>query len=151
MWGEFNRAIALPGFKGFYDHFIKELATYEKLCESPDPNEFPLPTEANLILNPLRKLIMLRVLRPDKLVPALSNFVVEQLGSEFTEPPPFDLTQIYKDSSNAQPLIFILSPGSDPLNSLVKFADQKKRHCETVSLGQGQGPKATESIKNATK
>jgi len=54
-------------------------------------------------------------------------------------PPPFDLPLIFKDSSNNIPLIFILSPGADPLNGLMKFAETKKKHetIKTVSLGQG--------------
>lgn len=78
---------------------------------------------------------MLRALRPDKLVPALSDFVVKSIGAQFIEPPPFDLPQIYRDSNNKAPLIFVLSPGSDPMNALQKFANDKKKHLEPVSLG----------------
>lgn len=58
--------------------------------------------------------MILRTLRPDKLIPGVHNFVVEHMGKKFLEPPPFDLGEIYKDSSPVSPLIFVLSPGSDP-------------------------------------
>jgi hypothetical protein len=32
-----------------------------------------------------------RLIRPDKLVMAMQNFVMEQMGRKFIEPPPFDL------------------------------------------------------------
>lgn len=94
-------------------------------------------------------MIILRCIRPDKVIPAISNYVVEQLGKSFIEPPKFDLPNIYKDSTSITPLIFVLSPGADPLNALVKFAEFKKKNIETVSLGQGQGPKAERFIQEA--
>lgn len=80
-------------------------------------------------------------------------FVVSSIGSEFIAPPPFDLAAIFKDSSQLCPLIFVLSPGADPLNSLLKFAETKKKAdtCKPVSLGQGQGEKAEAAIRDAQK
>lgn len=94
---------------------------------------------------------MLRALRPDKLVPAISNYVISNIGEDFVKPPPFELPTIYKDSASTVPLIFVLSPGSDPMNALQKFADVKKKVANPVSLGQGQGPKAEQAIRDAQK
>jgi dynein heavy chain len=66
--------------------------------------------------------MILRTLRNDKMIPAINNFVVEVMGQKFVDPPPFDLEKIYSDSSPTTPLIFILSPGSDPFASLNSFA-----------------------------
>ncbi len=52
------------------------------------------------------------------MVPAVMIFVENQLGKKFIDPPPFDLALIYKDSNCTIPLIFVLSPGSDPFASL---------------------------------
>jgi dynein heavy chain len=57
----------------------------------------------------------------------MANFVESKIGEYFIVPPPFDLGSIYKDSSPAAPLIFVLCPGADPLNALEKFAESKKR------------------------
>jgi dynein heavy chain len=80
-------------------------------------------------------MLILRCIRPDKVIPGMFNYILEQLGEKFNSPPPFDLGSIYKDSTNLTPLIFILSPGADPLNSLIKEGEKKKKHIETVSLG----------------
>lgn len=94
-------------------------------------------------------MLILRCLRGDKIVPAMQAFVIEKLGEQFIKPPPFDLNLIYKDSSNTTPLIFVLSPGSDPKSALDKYAESRKKEIQGVSLGQGQGPKAEKMIKEA--
>ena len=72
---------------------------------------------------------------------ATGDFVMEKLGKKFVEPPPFDLSKSYNDSSHTTPLIFILSPGADPTMSLLKYAEDKKfggDKFNSISLGQGQ-------------
>mmetsp|Transcript_55811 Transcript_55811/g.113839 ORF Transcript_55811/g.113839 Transcript_55811/m.113839 type:complete len:619 (-) Transcript_55811:31-1887(-) len=64
------------------------------------------------------------------------------MGEKFVSPPPFDIAGSYQDSSNIAPLIFILSPGSDPSSALNMFATEKGKEINSLSLGQGQGPKA---------
>lgn len=85
------------------------------------------------------------------LVPAMSNFVIDKLGEYFVTPPAFDLGLIFKDSAPSIPLVFVLSPGADPLNSLEKYAETKKKTVMKVSLGQGQGPKAEKMIQEGIK
>ena len=61
------------------------------------------------------------------LVPAMSNFVVDKIGNYFIVPPAFDLGLVFRDSGPATPLVFVLSPGADPLNALEKYAESKKK------------------------
>ena len=45
----------------------------------------------------------------------VTNFVKGKLGEKFVDPPPFDLGKSYNDSNCCVPLIFVLSPGADPM------------------------------------
>lgn len=68
-------------------------------------------------------------------------YVNKHLGTKYTEPPPFSLPDSYSDSHCCSPLVFILSPGADPMASLLKFADDQgipRSTVLTISLGQGQ-------------
>lgn len=74
-----------------------------------------------------------RCLRPDKVLPAAQQLVEARLGRAFVEPPPFDLGACYSDSSPTTPLIFVLSPGSDPAAALAQFSSERPSPTEVVS------------------
>ena len=67
----------------------------------------------------MQRLLLLRCLRPDKCVPAVSAFVAEQLGSEYIDPPLLDLEASYDESTPSTPIIFVLSHGAaDPITQV---------------------------------
>lgn len=73
-------------------------------------------------LTPFQILMILRVLREEKLMYGIKEFVKKELGEKFIESPPFDLLGAYNDSQNTAPIIFVLSPGADPITYLVGLA-----------------------------
>uniref|UniRef100_A0A8C4T2P1 Dynein axonemal heavy chain 12 n=1 Tax=Erpetoichthys calabaricus TaxID=27687 RepID=A0A8C4T2P1_ERPCA len=153
-WDEICRASDLPSFKGLREHFHKTPKDFAPMYDSKEPYNVPLPKPWNEKLNDLQKMIVLRCLRPDKIVPAITNYVTDKLGKKFVEPPPFDLSKSYTDSNAVIPLVFILSPGADPMASLLKFANDKYmggNRFQAISLGQGQGPIAAKMIQGAMK
>ena len=78
--------------------------------------------------------------RPDRTSFAAAQFVEAELGSKYVEPPMLDLTEALADSSTGAPLIFVLSPGIDPTEPLLKLAASAhmSERCFSVALGQGQ-------------
>ncbi|KER25823.1 hypothetical protein T265_06797 [Opisthorchis viverrini] len=147
-WDEICRLSSLKSFKGFREHFETHLTEWKRYYDSKDPHETPLPPPWDKV-DVFRALIVLRCIRPDKVVPGVLNYVREKLGRKFIEPPPFDLARTYQDSSCTTPLLFILSPGADPTMALLKFATDKGfggARFQSISLGQGQGPIAANMI-----
>ncbi|XP_055452394.1 dynein axonemal heavy chain 6 [Psammomys obesus] len=99
------------------------------------------------------KLILIKCCKEEKVVFALTDFVIENLGKQFIETPPVDLATLYQDMSNSTPLVFILSTGSDPMGAFQRFARESgyAERVQSISLGQGQGPIAEKMIKDAMK
>lgn len=96
-------------------------------------------------------MIVLKCLRPDKVTNAMQDFLSQKLGQQFIEPQSSDLSAMFKESGPLIPLIFVLSTGTDPAAELYKFADRMKmgKRLLSISLGQGQGPRAEKMIKEA--
>ena len=61
------------------------------------------------------------------MIPAIQQFIVDNMGQNYIEPPTFDLSFGYKDSTSSTPILFILSPGADPMALLFRFAESKGR------------------------
>lgn len=154
LWDELCRLNEISVFGGLREHFKDNLAEWKLIYDSNEPQSQPLPGGLDNIQTKLQTLCVLRVLRPDKIVPAVQTFVVETLGKKYIEPPPFDLPSIFADSTCTIPLLFILSPGADPMVALLKYADDMGfggSKFESLSLGQGQGPIALKMIERGFK
>lgn len=153
-WDELCRLSAFDAFKGLHEHVSANLDKWRHVYESETPQDELLPEPWNSKLTLFRKLMILRCIRSDKLVPAVQNFVSAIMGQEFIEPPPFNIAASYEDSNCCTPLIFVLTPGADPTVTLLKFADDQgygAMRLFSLSLGQGQGPIAARLVDEGTK
>ncbi|XP_076022383.1 dynein axonemal heavy chain 12 [Genypterus blacodes] len=151
-WDEICRASELTGLQGIREAFIKSPQDFKSLYDSKEPYNTQLPQPWCEQLSDLQKMIVVRCLRPDKIVPAVAKYVTDKLGKKFVQPPPFDLSKSYQDSNATIPLVFVLSPGADPMASLLTFASDKNmkdNKFQAISLGQGQGPIADKMISTA--
>ena len=137
--------------KGIEKDFMSNCAAFKPLNDSNTPQSDTLPGQWETKLSEFLKLCLIKMIRPDKLINAIQLWIERNLGKEFIEPPPFELAKSYKQSSNIVPLIFILSPGSDPINDIRKFAEDQgydKNKFLTVSLGRGQEQKAMKVLED---
>lgn len=153
-WDELCRVDDLPAFRGIMQAFTEDAKPWKKIYDSLEPHHNKMPPGWNEKLRSFQRLVILRIFRPDKVIPAVQEFVTNKLGKPFVEPPPFDLYKSYDDSSCTTPLLFVLSPGSDPMAALLKFADDNNMggdKFDSLSLGQGQGPIALRMIDKACK
>ncbi|XP_068576471.1 dynein axonemal heavy chain 1 [Cebidichthys violaceus] len=143
-WQDILGLSALENFNNLAESFSEHLQGFKRIFDSKQPHREPFPGEWDTKLDSFQKLLVLRCLRADCLVQGLQDFVSAQLGQRFIEPQTSDLSVVFKASSPSTPLIFVLSPGTDPAADLYKFADvmQFSKKMSAISLGQGQGPRA---------
>ena len=97
-------------------------------------------------------MLILRAFREEKVLFAIKEFVKNNLGVHFIQPPPTTMADIHADSDPSTPIIFILSAGADPTGLLFSFAKQRGflERLRLISLGQGQGPRAKLMVETAT-
>ncbi|KAI3380917.1 hypothetical protein SNEBB_002522 [Seison nebaliae] len=152
-WNELIRAGQLKNtsLEGIDAHFLESSTLWQAFYEAIEPENLSdkIPM---MDINDLEFLVVLRCFRPDKVVPGVRNYIVKNLGKAFVDPPTFDLNASFSDSNDMTPLIFVLSPGADPMAGLLKFGESKgltDEQIRTISLGQGQGGFAAKLIEDA--
>lgn len=149
IWTKILQLKQLHGFSnGFIETFHEHMSTWRQIYDDLKPEEIPMPGIWDSKLTTFEKLLVVNALRPDKFVNTVSMFIERQMGKTFVSPPPFDIGKSFEDSNCLTPLIFILSPGVDPMQSILSFAEKLKfdETFQSVSLGQGQGKKAEAMI-----
>uniref|UniRef100_A0A8C5G6F5 Uncharacterized protein n=1 Tax=Gouania willdenowi TaxID=441366 RepID=A0A8C5G6F5_GOUWI len=141
-WQDILGLSNLENFCSLAESFSKHLKGFQRVFDSNQPHRQPLPGEWDTKLDSFQKLLVLRCLRTDCFIQGLQDFVSAQLGQHFIEPQTSDLSAVFRESSSTTPLIFVLSPGTDPAADLYKFADEMQfsKKMSAISLGQGQGP-----------
>jgi dynein heavy chain len=130
-----------------------DAATWKRILAAEDPQLIALPPLYEDRLTAFQKLMLLRVLREEKLLHGVKSFVSAELGAQFIESPPFDLDGAAADSTNTTPVIFVLSPGADPIADLIALAKSKgmETRLKILSLGQGQGAIAARLVDQGQK
>ena len=151
-WDNITELEGLPNFQGIVAGFEGGLRDWEEWYRNNEPETAELPGEWDSKCNELQRMILVRSLRPDRVIFAATTFVANALGRKFVEPPVLDLAETHADSTATTPLIFVLSPGVDPLDNLVKLATERgiKEKFFQVALGQGQAPIATKLIEEGS-
>jgi dynein heavy chain len=135
-WRELCKLSKLPPFLGLSDAISAAPAAWRHLYDSLSPHTERLPGHFGA-LGSFQKLLIVRCVRPDKVMPAVQAFVEEHMSRKFVEPPAFDLHACFEDSSPTTPLVFVLSSGSDPTAALLQFAAEKEMdgRLNAISLG----------------
>jgi dynein heavy chain len=139
-------------FAGLLQSFHDEWPVWEALVDSANPIKAPLPEKfQNVSL--FDKMLLLKCLREDKVMLAMSGYVGAEMGDLFATSPPCSMQDVYDDLDNQTPCVFILSKGSDPTDMLLRFAKEFGfgERLGFVSLGQGQGPIAAGMIRDGCK
>jgi dynein heavy chain len=150
-WDNVSELNKLSHFQGISSSFEQNGRNWMQWYQSSTPELEALPGEWEAKCNDMQRLILIRSLRPDRVIMASSRFVASNIGSQFIEPPAFNLRDIYEQSTPKIPIIFVLSPGVDPTKGVMGLAQQMGRVMENCALGQGQAPRAENMIDHGLK
>uniref|UniRef100_A0A3B4ZWS6 Dynein heavy chain ATP-binding dynein motor region domain-containing protein n=1 Tax=Stegastes partitus TaxID=144197 RepID=A0A3B4ZWS6_9TELE len=95
--------------------------------------EAPFPMKYKDNLSDFQKLLLLRCFRVDRVYRAVTDYVSATMGENFDS--------IHEQSTPFSPIVFILSPGSDPASDLMKLAERSGfggSKFKFLAMGQGQ-------------
>ena len=157
-WSGIRTLSLIEGFEKLPADIEEQTARFLEWYQHFTPESERLPGSwRDLDKKPFQKLLIIRVLRPDRVTAALSNFIRDILpkGKDYVECDSelnsFQiLEQSFEDSSPTIPLYFILSPGANVVSDVDKLAlkvgKSKGVDYHNISLGQGQDKIAEERL-----
>ncbi|CAL1680177.1 unnamed protein product [Lasius platythorax] len=122
---------------------------WKQWYDSDTPESDELPCDYNTRLTPFEKLMLIRCFRVDRIYCGIINYIIDIMGEQYITPPHVSFDMIFEESTPTMPVVFLLSPGSDPTSELMKLADRygcgggKFRY---LSLGQSQDKIAIELL-----
>lgn len=158
QWAQLKSLEAVPAFKAggqLSQNVEQDSLGWKRWFSEERAETADLPRSAR-DLSAFHRLFLLRVLRPDRIGAALTQFVIDNLGLEFVEAPPFDMNQCYDESTCITPFFFVLFPGTDPTPVVELLAGQlgkteKNGLLVNISMGQGQEAVALNALHKLAK
>lgn len=113
--------------------------TWASFMQSATP-ERDFPPSLAQRTTAFQRLLVVKALRPDRLESAMQHFVDEAFGGQKIQPAPFALRSLYEtESSCTEPVLFIITPGSDPSTELQEFAETVVGRQNFFELAMGGG------------
>ncbi|XP_015274779.1 PREDICTED: dynein heavy chain 10, axonemal [Gekko japonicus] len=112
----------------------------------------PFPMDYGNSLTSFQKLLLLRCFRVDRVYRAVTDYVTLTMGVKYVQPPVISFEAIFEQSTPNSPIVFILSPGSDPASDLMKLAERTGfggNRLKFLAMGQGQEKVALQLLENA--
>ena len=121
-WIEADRKAAVGRLKAnlpqlFDTAQIKDGSAWSSFAKAEEcENEFPVQLEKKLSL--FQQVLIVQALRPDRLVSAMEKFSISVLGLKELSPPALSLKNVYRETVPKEPVLIIVSSGSDPSEEL---------------------------------
>jgi len=141
----------LAKFHGIADSLQRNKNDWKRWFKTSEPENQPLPGQWDVITEDLlKKMIILRCLRPDRVIFSAIEFIKKELGKPlYAEPPAFNLEKLYESTKARQPILFVLHPGVDPSPMLRTLSKEKGvKEIAIIPLGKGQEKKASKAIES---
>ena len=154
-WGAIKVLSGMNAFKNLDRDIENNAKKWETFVDgsTPEKDKFPMEWKKK---NTFQKLCMLRTMRPDRMIYAVSKFVEENLGYQYVENKQVPFAESFEESGPSTPIFFVLSPGVDPLKDVEALGNKLgyssvNGNFHNISLGQGQEIVAEKAMKTAAK
>ena len=133
---------------------IANEAMWRRWYEDNEPESMNIPEYETKIaevpvIGPFFKLLLIRSLRVDRCMLVCRWFVrnIEDMGPRFVEPVTDTIESIFDGMTPGTPVIFLLSTGADPTESIEALARKRKLASPAViSMGEGQDEYAIKAM-----
>ncbi|XP_053555751.1 dynein axonemal heavy chain 10 [Bombina bombina] len=123
------------------DDVERHEAEWKAWYDLDTPEQFPFPMSYKDKLTNFQNLLLLRCFRVDRVYRAVTDYVTIIMGEKYVQPPVISFEAIFEQSVPTSPIVFILSPGSDPASDLMKLAERSGfggNRLKFLAMGQGQ-------------
>ncbi|EFN82623.1 Dynein heavy chain 7, axonemal [Harpegnathos saltator] len=129
----------LPDLHELASDFRSNDAAWKKYCEIAPFRSHLLPRPWVDRLTRFQKLLIVKAIRPDKIVVEVMRLIEDTIGDVFNSYPRLQISESYAESSYFTPIIFILPSYSSPLSLVSSYASARGYTSKFVSLSMGDG------------
>ena len=144
--------VAPEAFGSLLDDIERGGDEWQQWFDLDAPESAKLPGRYEQSLNDFQRLMLLRCFRVDRIYRAVTEYVTKIMGEKYVTPPIISFEAIFEQSTTLSPIVFILSPGSEPASDLMKLAERSgfgTNKLKYLSLGQGQEKLALQLLETA--
>ncbi|KAM9219274.1 dynein axonemal heavy chain 10 [Leptosomus discolor] len=138
-------------FESLPDDVEKNPDVWKNWYDTDALEQVPFPMQYQNNLSNFQKLLLLRCFRVDRLYRAVTDYVTLTMSEKYVQPPVVSFEAIFEQSSPWSPVVFILSPGCDPVSDLRKLAEWTGfggDRLKFLAMGQGQEKIALQMLEN---
>ena len=140
---------AFPAIASAYH--LEDGEKWSNWMRSPDA-EARVPSGGQPGTSVFAELLLVQAMRPDRLASAMSSFVCGELGVESVAPAPLSMHHVCQEASASSPVLFIVTPGSDPSQELEEHAASRgKGRYHQLAMGQGQAEEALRLLRECAR
>ncbi|XP_057314672.1 cytoplasmic dynein 2 heavy chain 1-like isoform X2 [Hydractinia symbiolongicarpus] len=156
-WVDEERLSALSSFKNTFSNLFNSLdLTNQSLWSGFGKSsqcEQEFPSSLTNKVSAFQRVLVVQALRPDRLQSAMNSFASKALGLKALAASSVNLKRLVKETTAKEPILILISPGSDPSQELQELADQTVGHdrYHQVAMGQGQAEIAMKLLSDCSK
>lgn len=136
-----------------FGNLLNHILEWKQWITHDQPEKISLPNP----FNDFERLMLLRCFCQSRIVFAINNYITKMMGEKYIIPPTLHFDSVFEQSTAQIPVIFILSPGSDPTNDIQKLAERKtyaaindeQKSLQILAMGQNQEKLALQALHTA--